>query len=340
MLAAALEAEYVAAYACAQAYATRSKKPKAAAAESKEPKAAATESKEPTAAATEGKGPSAQAIWAAAHAEQAEKTAMLAAAIIEPLLSVTPVRRWAPATPQDARRFDHAFRVGLLRGVDHDVVWGHLERIDAENLVARKLGRNPRAVAAMVRRQRGGVCLGLASLGPQHRVWLQRAKRTLWYARLKPLHPPLLTEQVLGVSRASLEKLRQRAVAAPPARTLRKSHEAPTARSDAEQLLPPTVWARVEPLLPLPSPRQRSPRETLLAVLVVVRHGIDWQSLAPSLGLGSGAAALRRVRAWQAIGAWRAVQATLEAHLADGAAFDFARLGATAPRRRARSRHG
>lgn len=78
-------------------------------------------------------------------------------------------------------------------------------------------------------------------------------------------------------------------------------------------------WQAIEPLLPAPNRMGRpraSDRQTLDAILFVLRSGCRWEDLPPELG--SATTAWRRLKTWAEQGVWeaiwRGVLASLEAH--------------------------
>lgn len=71
------------------------------------------------------------------------------------------------------------------------------------------------------------------------------------------------------------------------------------------------LWAALEPLIPVftPSPkggRRRTvdDRAALNGILYVLQTGIPWEYLPKEPGFGSGMTCWRRLRDWQAAGAW------------------------------------
>jgi transposase len=77
-------------------------------------------------------------------------------------------------------------------------------------------------------------------------------------------------------------------------------------------------WQVIEPLLPLPNRMGRpraDDRQTLDAILFVLRSGCRWEDLPKELG--SPITAWRRLKSWEEAGVWeniwRAVLASLEA---------------------------
>nr|WP_280362464.1 IS5 family transposase [Nocardia wallacei] len=89
------------------------------------------------------------------------------------------------------------------------------------------------------------------------------------------------------------------------------------------------LWAVIEPLLPVkpagtPGPPQRDSRLVLQGILFVLITGIGWEDLPQELGFGSGMTCWRRLRDWQAAGAFDKIhQAVLtRAHAARLIDFD------------------
>ncbi len=79
-------------------------------------------------------------------------------------------------------------------------------------------------------------------------------------------------------------------------------------------LVPDSLWARIQPLLPRhqPDPRGGRPRipdrAVLAAIVYMLRTGVPWRLLpAKHLGAGSPTTCWRRVRDWQQAGVWHAL---------------------------------
>ena len=76
-------------------------------------------------------------------------------------------------------------------------------------------------------------------------------------------------------------------------------------------LVPDSLWARIQPLLPRhqPDPRGGRPRipdrAVLAAIIYMLRTGVPWRLLpAKQFGAGSPTTCWRRVRDWQQAGVW------------------------------------
>jgi transposase len=78
-----------------------------------------------------------------------------------------------------------------------------------------------------------------------------------------------------------------------------------------QELVPDSLWAQIEPLLPRhqPDPRGGRPpipdRPVLAAIVYMLRAGVPWRLLpAKQLGAGSPTTCWRRVHDWQQAGVW------------------------------------
>jgi transposase len=93
------------------------------------------------------------------------------------------------------------------------------------------------------------------------------------------------------------------------------------------------LWERIEPLLPVPQRRYRSPgrqrlddRACLNGILFVLATGIRWNMLPQQLGYGSGMTCWRRLRDWKASGTWTRLLPILLAGLEDADKIDWSRV--------------
>ena len=94
----------------------------------------------------------------------------------------------------------------------------------------------------------------------------------------------------------------------------------------------PALWSRLQPLLPAPPARTAKggrPRlddyRALNGILFVLRTGIAWEALPQQLGYGSGMTCWRRLRDWQAAGAWHGLHMALLAQLRSQDVLDMSR---------------
>jgi transposase len=86
------------------------------------------------------------------------------------------------------------------------------------------------------------------------------------------------------------------------------------------------LWATIKKLLPgdqrprgIGSYARRAPdRAALSGVIYIARQGGNRKSLPTDLGYGEGGSCIRRLRSWEADGAWPAVRSLLEDELPDG----------------------
>jgi transposase len=100
----------------------------------------------------------------------------------------------------------------------------------------------------------------------------------------------------------------------------------------AKPLLPSELWAILEPFvppLPPPSPKGGRPpvgnREALTGILFVLKTGIPWEDLPQEMGCGCGMSCWRRLRDWQADGAWDRIHRVLLARLRGASKIDWSR---------------
>ena len=101
----------------------------------------------------------------------------------------------------------------------------------------------------------------------------------------------------------------------------------------AKPLVDDDLWAILKPLLPAPPPRRfRYPgrkriedRQALTGILFVLKTGIGWEDLPQEMGCGSGMTCWRRLRDWQAAGAWQRLHEALLAQLQSAGQIDWSR---------------
>src|SRR5690348_538597 len=85
----------------------------------------------------------------------------------------------------------------------------------------------------------------------------------------------------------------------------------------SRELVPDELWARVEPLLPVPQSRTKrgrprsSERNCLRGIVFVLKTGIAWHDLPAEVFGCSGVTCWRRLRAWQRAGVFRRLQQVL-----------------------------
>jgi transposase len=100
------------------------------------------------------------------------------------------------------------------------------------------------------------------------------------------------------------------------------------------------LFQKIRPLLPAvaPSPKGGRPRlddeRALNGIIFVLRTGIPWEDLPQQLGFGSGMTCWRRLRDWQAAGAWHRLHQLLLADLRGAGQLDLSRVsldGASVP---------
>jgi transposase len=100
----------------------------------------------------------------------------------------------------------------------------------------------------------------------------------------------------------------------------------------AQPLLPDDLWAVIEPLLPpppRPGPKGGRPpvenRPALTGILFALKSGLPWEMLPREMGCGSGMTCWRRLRDWQAAGAWARAHAELLARMRGADLIDWSR---------------
>ena len=99
-----------------------------------------------------------------------------------------------------------------------------------------------------------------------------------------------------------------------------------------QELVPDSLWAQIEPLLPRhqPDPRGGRPpipdRPVLAAIVYMLRAGVPWRLLpAKQLGAGSPTTCWRRVRDWQQAGVWEQLHRRILDELRRHGRLDLAR---------------
>ncbi len=101
----------------------------------------------------------------------------------------------------------------------------------------------------------------------------------------------------------------------------------------AKELVSDELWEIIQPLLPPAKPRRfRYPgrqriddRKVLTGILFVLKSGIPWEMLPQEMGCGSGMTCWRRLRDWQAAGAWQKLHEALLCQLQGAAGLDWSR---------------
>ena len=97
----------------------------------------------------------------------------------------------------------------------------------------------------------------------------------------------------------------------------------------AKPLLTDELWERIQPHLPCEPPKPKggrprvSDRGALTGILFVLRTGIQWEMLPQEMGCGCGMTCWRRLRDWQAAGAWQAIWQALLDELGVADAIDW-----------------
>ena len=100
------------------------------------------------------------------------------------------------------------------------------------------------------------------------------------------------------------------------------------------------LWKQLQPLLPQVRSSDKGGRPRLSdelalnGILFVLRTGIAWEDLPQELGFGSGMTCWRRLRDWQAAGAWHRLHLVLLAQLRGAGQLDLSRVsvdGASVP---------
>jgi transposase len=108
-------------------------------------------------------------------------------------------------------------------------------------------------------------------------------------------------------------------------RVVRRGQQLPWIVSDE-------LWARIQPLLPVPPRRADHPgrerlddRKVLCGMLFVLYTGIRWEFLPQELGFGSGMTCWRRLRDWNDAGVRTRLHENLLAELHAAGALDWSR---------------
>lgn len=253
-------------------------------------------------------------IWAAALPFQASEVRAFAWCLSLNAANPRPPTFQGRPKPSRALTLARAISVGILLNIDHDVTWGHVKEVDIVQRVSCVTGRSRSSVRALVRRHRGATGLGVQTHAARRggRTWMTRIRRTLWFQRLKPLHPRIVTTQTLALP-AVVENLREALASVASkerdARVPRKSLAVPS-RAELEASIPDSDWSEFSRTVTGRTSRAGSAREAFLVILAVAKSNCTWDG-ARSLGLMTGQAALRRLRRWQSAGAGPAVEQLL-----------------------------
>ena len=229
---------------------------------------------------------------------------------------------------------------GQLLAIDHDYVWGRLERLDARSRyrrhkAARGAAPTTDSIESLTRRRR----LQYPNLGLQSeamrrggKTWLRRIRTKLWYQRLLPLHPRVLSEDDLRkVHRILRERRSQRA---------RVEHhdekrETPTSQNLVDWLLPHPLWLEAFSILKASSRLSGFQRSHLLSVLVALHYNAPWEAFPSKLGLGEGNTVRRRLLLLRDAGVWQELEQAIRRHH-PGVSFVERRPGSPRPGSRPR----
>lgn len=102
----------------------------------------------------------------------------------------------------------------------------------------------------------------------------------------------------------------------------------------AKPLISDRLWARIQPLLPPPTPKPRGgrppipDRAALTGIVFVLRTGLPWEYLPQEMGCGSGMTCWRRLRDWHQAGLWDKLHQVLLDQLGRGGHLDWSRAAA------------
>jgi transposase len=97
-------------------------------------------------------------------------------------------------------------------------------------------------------------------------------------------------------------------------------------------VVPESLWEEIEPLVPVPERRFRSPgrrrypeRACLEGILTVLRWGVPWKELPQLPGRPSGKTCWRRFDQWQQAGVWPQLVERLQRRLEKAGEIDWER---------------
>ncbi len=98
-----------------------------------------------------------------------------------------------------------------------------------------------------------------------------------------------------------------------------------------EHVVTDELWARLEPLIPVPERRYRFPgrrrvdnRAALEGILFVISTGMRWNDLPTTMFGASGATCWRRLKEWYEAGVWQQLHEVLLAELRAAGLLDLA----------------